>query len=219
MILMVGLVTFVLHAGVGSTTTDNGSAQVRMEVDPTVLPAVQELGQSAPEKPFDTTEATPEAEPEEALATEQAAKPEVEQTQQAPVTIPEPAEKTATPTKPTPEPVIKEAPQGVGSVQAIAIDSTDSNFTLTVTCDRPVGDTTYMNLDNPKRLVIDLREPLKLRTKNVVRVSSGAVKHVVVGSHPDRLRLVIHFQIAPKGRIEPTFERSGDTLVVTGVMP
>ena len=224
LLLLVGL---ALAALPGGSLADDGGDQVRMAVDPTVLPLVGPDGEIPA-----AAEGAPAAEPASA---EPASAPEpspVPESAQAPESAPEPASAPApkpapapaAAPKPMPEPAPAAAavpvPAGkAGAITAVALKSEADGFVLTITADRPVGDTSYLNLENPRRLVVDLRQPWVLRTRNVVRADSGAVRHVVAGEHPDRLRFVVHFRKAPAGKIDPEFTRSGNTLTVRVAMP
>lgn len=205
MIVVVGLVIFILHAGIG-VTRDQDNGQVRMTVDPTVLPVVLPDGSESPASSAtldpDTANATEVAEDTEPPAT-----PAPEETPQAQAP---PAPESTPETKPA-------SPTGAnaGTVQSVTLENTATGFTITVTANAPIGDTSYMNLSGPHRLVVDLRENKTSKAKNVVRVADGPVKHVVVGEHPDRLRLVVHFRTPPATRLTPQFTRTGNTLKIT----
>lgn len=204
-VLLAGLAVFVLRAGIGFTNSHSDVGTIRMEVDHTVLPLITADGtEPAVVAPEQAAEATPKAD----------VPPLVEESKAE-----APKEQTAAKPEPAPEAKPSTTSPAVGAIKGIALDSTDLTFTVTVTCNRPVGDTTYMNLKNPRRLVIDLREPWVLQAKNVIRSASGSVKHIVVGKHPDRMRLVVHFRTPPKGRLAPKFVRKGNTLIVTSSLP
>lgn len=204
MIVVAGLVVFILHTGVG-VTRDEDTGQIRMTVDPTVLPVVLPDGNESP-----TTSAAPD--PGTTNGTEVAEDPE-------PVATPAPKE-TQAKTPPAPKSAREAKPASpqkakAGTVQSISLENTATGFTITVTADTPIGDTSYMNLSAPHRLVVDLRENRTSKAKNVIRIADGPVKHVVVGEHPDRLRLVIHFRTPPAARLTPQFTRTDNTLKIT----
>jgi len=206
MIIVVGLAVFVLHTGIG-VTRDEDHSQLRMAVDPTVIPVVLPDGTETP--------IAESVEPEAPLQEE--AKAETP----APAAPEQPVAEPASAPKPAPKPAAKTASKstGKGTVRAISLNETATGFTVTILADRPIGDTSYMNLSGPRRLVIDLREGWKLNAKNVVRGKDGAVKHIVIGNHPDRLRLVVHFTTPPAGKLNPEFERTGNSLKVTIPLP
>lgn len=226
-VLLAGLMGFILHAGQGRTGAGVDANGVRMSVDPTVLPPITteetaSAQQSAAETEenqemaasSDSAEKPESAEPTAASEVEET--PKAESAQQA-----EAAPKAEAPSESRPNPPARPSATSpaAGAIRNVTLESSDKAFVITVTCSRPVGDTTYMNLNNPKRLVIDLRQPWVLQAKNVVRVPEGAVKHLVIGKHPDRTRLVVHFRTPPKGRLSPQFVRTGNTLVVTTPLP
>ena len=220
LLLLVGLAVAVLPGG---ALADDGAAQVRMAVDPTVLPLVGPDGEQAPAESAPPAETAaepapaPGSEPESAKAAEPAPASAAESAP-SPAPAPKPTPKPA----PAPEPEAKPAPVPAGksgAITAVALKSDADGFVLTITADRPLGDTSYLNLAYPRRLVIDLRQPWTLRTRNVIRAQGGAVRHVVAGEHPDRLRFVVHFRKVPGGKIDPEFTRSGNTLTVRVAMP
>lgn len=221
------LVVLALLGGVvvGVTSTRDAAAEkrspayeVRMEVDPTVLPPVEnpEATSAAPlEEESVSVEPLEETEPgESAPATvvphgpaEDAEEPPAAEV--VPLSKPDPIVEAASEADSKPE------PQGKGVVEKVTLKSTDRQFVITVFCDRPVGDISYMNLSNPRRFVLDLRQEWVHKARSVVRTSRGKVKYVVTGSHPDRFRLVAHFRTPPKNRLTPRIERKGNRLVVT----
>ena len=217
---LVSTMSASLGAARGGETREDVRNEVRMDVDFTVLPVVLPDGSEAPPSMDPAAIDGESTLPSESAAPQQAA---VESPQPAPESVPEPAPAPAPDPVPEPQPAPEPAPSpvakaGPGTVKGISLGESAGGFTITVRADKGVGDTSYMNLDNPRRLVIDLRGGWKLATRNVVR-STGAVKHIVIGEHPDRLRLVIHFNSVPKKPVVPSFSRTGTTLKVKVVLP
>lgn len=73
----------------------------------------------------------------------------------------------------------------------------------------------WFTLSSPPRFVIDLPGSWGLKGDNVHRPDGGPIKHVVAGSHPDKLRFVIHLREdvpMPEGR--PVFVHDEDELFV-----
>ncbi len=242
LLIAMGVLSFVLYAKTGITAPNQSNHEIRMAVDPTVLPPIPLPAED--DLPIDSMLTPAPAEPEiELPETEKQtplpkppAKANKEETPPAtPMAEMKPEPKVETPAQPKPKTTPKPTPQaeqkptvtsspapvhtGQPAVTKVTIDSTNKKFVMTVYCNRPVGDTTYMNLSNPKRLVVDLREPWELKARNVLRVNKGAIKHVVAGAHPDRLRLVIHFRTPFKGNLSPKFVRTGNKLIVSAVLP
>ncbi|WP_319469209.1 AMIN domain-containing protein [uncultured Pseudodesulfovibrio sp.] len=223
MAVVVVMMSWTLHTGT-AVSKDAPVNEVRMAVDPTVLPPVRppmddelisEPDASAPEAESETPDDDVVVVVEEEGA-EGGKEVPVEQAEEKPAPKVEEEAAPKPVAKPEPAPVAK---GGAGTVRNMSLDSTDTGFTLVLACDRPVGDTSYMNLTGPRRLVIDLREKWKPGKRNVLRAQSGMVKHVVIGEHPDRLRFVIHFRTPPKGMLTPQFSRSGNSLTVMVSQP
>jgi len=223
MAVVVVVLNWTLHTGT-AVSKDAPVNEVRMAVDPTVLPPVRppmddeltsDPAASAAEAESESLDAdVVEVVEEDATEADMEVPAEQPEKKSAPKVEEEAAPKPVA--KPKPAPVAK---GGVGTIRNMSLDSMDAGFTLVLACDRPVGDTSYMNLTGPRRLVIDLREKWKPGKQNVLRAMSGMVKHVVIGEHPDRLRFVIHFRTPPKGRLTPQFSRSGNSLTVTVSQP
>lgn len=177
--------------------------ELRMSVDFTILPMVLPDGTETPAQSAEN---------------QGLGEPEV-------ITLPEEPQAVATPdqkpikpqpevTEPTPPVVKEQTPQTPGKVKSVAVKETDTGFTITIQTDRPVADTSYINLTTPRRLVFDLIGSWKYHNANVIRLD-GSVKYVVVGEHPDRLRLVIHFRTPPANAIKPTVNTTDTTLTAT----
>jgi len=209
-IVAAGLAAFALHGGMGRTSDRKAeSGQVRMAVDPTVIPS---------DMPFETSP-DPVASPAEIPAGAQA---------EIPAESPAPAPEAASPqsgaaetpplaTLPPAAPDAPEPPPAGGTITAASLESTSGGFVLTVTGDRPIGPVAHLTLASPPRLVLDLTGPWTLKAPNVLREESGPVRHVVIGAHPDKLRFVVHLRDdSVLGRLgDPVSARDGGTLRVT----
>ncbi|WP_243544307.1 AMIN domain-containing protein [Pseudodesulfovibrio tunisiensis] len=132
-----------------------------------------------------------------------------------------PAVKSDQPAKPASAPTAvpslkvaeKPAPMpGIGVVTDVSLTSGNNGFVLKIVTDREIGDVSYFTLSGPARFVFDLRGKWTLRHRNVLRRNAGPVRHVVAGEHPDRLRFVVHLRTAPKARIKPEIENTGNSL-------
>jgi hypothetical protein len=227
----VGFLVSTMYASLGATrggeAGDDVRNEVRMEVDFTVLPVVLPDGsETVPPMDPDAIDGESTLPPESAVPQQAVMEPPKPAPVPEPSPTPAPAPASSPAPSPAPEPAPAPAPEpapasapapvaktGPGTIRSVSLDESADGFTITVRADREVGDTSYMNLDNPRRLVIDLRAGWKLATRNVVR-SKGVVKHIVIGEHPDRLRMVVHFNTAPKDRLTPSFSRTGTALEI-----
>ncbi|MGE4421706.1 MAG: AMIN domain-containing protein [Pseudodesulfovibrio sp.] len=228
---MAGFIVVVLSARPGPAQDQAPNAmrnEVRMDVDFTVLPKVLPDGSEAP--------ASSAASPESPMSGEETLPPDTniqdtgdaapDQTAapaaQAPAAKAEPAPEPAPAPKTTPAeeagvPAI--TPEtGTGVIRSVTLDETAQGFSLKIVADRPVGRTAFMNLNNPRRLVVDILGKWSHRGGNVLR-SEGEVKHVVMGEHPDRFRMVVHFRTPPKKALMPEIRTAGDELHVLVALP
>jgi hypothetical protein len=218
---MVGLVAVALSAR-PAPAQDKAPAgvrnEVRMDVDFTVLPTVLPDGSEAP--------ASSAAPPEEPLSPEPDLPGAAGTATPAPAEEPAPAVAPAAQAPQAPEsapagraevPAITPV-KGPGAIRSVALDETARGFAIKVVADRPVGRAEFMNLDNPRRLVVDILGKWSHRGGNVLR-SEGAVKHLVMGEHPDRFRMVVHFRTPPKKALAPEIRKAGNELHVLVALP
>ncbi|MEZ7197089.1 AMIN domain-containing protein [Pseudodesulfovibrio karagichevae] len=228
---MAGLMAVALSArpARAQDQAPNGTRnEVRMDVDFTVLPKVLPDGSEAPassaassmpgEEPLppepdlpDATDAAPAQEPAPAQAQAQAPAAKATPAPE-PAPVPEPA-----PAEGAEVPAITPA-EGTGVIRSVTLDETAQGFSLKIVADRPVGRTAFMNLNNPRRLVVDILGKWSHRGGNVLR-SEGEVKHVVMGEHPDHFRMVVHFRTPPKKALKPEIRTAGDELHVLVSLP
>lgn len=188
-------------------------SQVRMSVDFTVLPVVLPDGSEAP--------AMPAANPDQGAGTSpdtpasEIPAPEIPAREAAASETPAPEANGAPEAVETPAP----PPAGPGQILSVDLEETGSGIKLVIATDREVEDNSYFNLDNPRRLVVDLPGKWTRKGGNVIRSEGPAVQHVVMGEHPDRFRLVVHFRTPPEGDLEPTFTRTENELFVAVPLP
>ncbi|WP_207260940.1 AMIN domain-containing protein [Desulfovibrio sp. Huiquan2017] len=207
---MAGLAVAVLSIR-PATAEETVRHEVRMDVDFTVLPIVLPDGTEAP---AESTADQPEAAtaPEQPTSADQATAPAPESP--ADTAGPEPAAEAANTAEiPAMAPVA-----GAGTIRSVVLDETAQGFSIQVVADRAVGQTAVIRLENPRRLVVDILGPWRYRGVNVLR-SEGAVKHLVLGEHPDHFRMVVHFRTPPKKPVMPDIKKAGDELHVLVPLP
>ncbi len=132
------------------------------------------------------------------------------------------AEPAKTPAKPAPEPQAR--PQAKPQAEAPKIEPAvvlgivpapgKDEFVLTIRTSRKVERYRSMNLDNPKKLAIDLmgKWTHKLKAQDL---NAGFVRRLDVGDHPDFLRLVLVFDDRTKTTpIRATFSNGPEGLTV-----
>jgi len=202
-----GFVVAPLCAG-PARAQDRAGHQVRMDVDFTVLPRVLPDGSEAPVPP-----AVPSGETDTAQA--DAAKTDGRDAaeQQPAQESPAPAEQVEQAEVPA-----IDSPKGTGVIRSVTLDETAQGFAIKVIADRAVGQAEVMTLDAPARLVVDIPGRWTHKGDNVIR-SEGAVKHLIMGLHPDRFRMVVHFRTPPAKTLRPDVQRAGDQLRVLVALP
>jgi len=208
------LIVFTIPGPEAGAAKDVASYELRMAVDSTVLPLVENPDVPLEEENVSVEPLSSESKEESAPVTVIPHQSEKKSTSPAVVVTPKPTPKAAPKVEAKPAPRSKAVASGKGEVRKVTLESTNKRFVITVYCDRPVGDTSYLNLSDPKRFVLDLRQPWVHNARNVIRSSKGQVKHVITGNHSDRFRLVVHFRTPPKGRLVPRIFRDGNKLVV-----
>ncbi|MBI5520187.1 MAG: hypothetical protein HY916_09010 [Desulfovibrio sp.] len=105
-------------------------------------------------------------------------------------------------------------------VGEIGVEFQTERIILRATTNAEVERVTWFNVSSPsepRKLAIDLRGPWRKKGPAVVRFDTGPVKAVVVGEHPDRLRLAVEFRdgaVAPS--LDPVLEKgpAGVSLVI-----
>ena len=151
--------------------------------------------------------------------------PKVEQKPAAkPAPKPEPAP------KPTPKPVVKPVPKVdplalvmppvpvphapmalpeaghfVGDVE---VEFQSDRVILRIATNGQAEQVTSFNVRQPRKLAVDLHGQWGKKGPPVVRFATGPVKNVVVGEHPDRLRLSLEFR---EGAVEPDMQPKVET--------
>ncbi|WP_320173326.1 hypothetical protein [Maridesulfovibrio sp.] len=82
----------------------------------------------------------------------------------------------------------------VGMLDNLEFTHTETEFLARLQTSLEVGRVTYFWLDKPSKLVVDLRGKWRYSVPRVTDFVSGFVGQVVLGRHPDRLRLVFNFR-------------------------
>jgi hypothetical protein len=81
----------------------------------------------------------------------------------------------------------------------------------------PVERVTTFGVPAPRKLAVDLRGPWRKKGGSVLRYDTGPVKSIVVGEHPDRLRLSVEFRegaVAPDMQPKVEIGQTGVTVTI-----
>lgn len=174
-------------------------------------PAMDEKKAAPAPKPAKPEALKPEPAPAKAESVKPTAKPKAakaEAPKDAPAPKPEPKPKPVpkidplaleTPPAPAPhEPLA--LPEGGNFVGDLEMEFESDHVILRVATNGPVEQVTFFGVKAPRKLAVDLRGPWRKKGPSVLRFGTGPVKNVVVGEHPDRLRLAVEFR---EGAVDP----------------
>ncbi|WP_031482734.1 AMIN domain-containing protein [Maridesulfovibrio frigidus] len=109
---------------------------------------------------------------------------------------------------------------GAGRLTEVMFTETPDKFLAQLRTTKNVERVTFFWLPKPTRLIVDLRGKWKNSASSLYRFSDSFMSHVVVGMHPDRLRVVFEFtdSKAPMGT-RPELVRTPEGLDVVVVSP
>lgn len=169
--------------------------------------------------------AKPEPAPKPSTAPKPAAAPAPKPAPKpAPVPMPTPKPKPtpridllALETPPAPAPheptLLPESGHYAGDVE---VEFKSDQVILHVATNGPVERVTSFGVKVPRKLALDLHGTWRKKGPPVVRFSTGPVKNVVAGEHPDRLRLAMEFREgAVEPDMQPTIEKAPKGVTVT----
>ena len=130
------------------------------------------------------------------------------------------ATNTAAKAASTPAPAAKPAPAAIvataGTAGKLDFTISDKQIVIFIPTDTVVTDTRYINLDDPRRLAVDLMGAWTYNGAMVYRFDKGAAEKGVMGKHDDFLRVVLYLTEAPvAAEIVPSFQLVEGGLRVT----
>lgn len=125
-------------------------------------------------------------------------------------------------TEEVPEEVTPPAPPVVERATKILDIKTyekEGKTVIELTGNAPVGDYNAFTLDEPKRVVLDIRDVGNLIPTNVIEVNLGIVKTVRLGQHPDKLRVAVDIKEEAKPSYEVKKEENKIYLIIAEGIP
>ncbi|MBI9111731.1 AMIN domain-containing protein [Maridesulfovibrio ferrireducens] len=102
-----------------------------------------------------------------------------------------------------------------GTLSNVKLDCSSDSLTLKISLSQPSDRITWFNLNDPKKLIVDIRGHWKNYAKSIYRLKDCAVDKVVLGENSDRFRLV--FYINKKDlpvRIRPEIKKLSDGIEI-----
>ncbi len=100
-----------------------------------------------------------------------------------------------------------------GALKDIIFEDTGDGFKVDIRTDGPIDDYRPACLLSPSRMVIDLVGNWKNPGKTVYETGNGVLEKIIVGEHPDKLRIVMHLQ--GNKRLDPIISKSENGLILT----
>lgn len=101
---------------------------------------------------------------------------------------------------------------GIRMLQAAGAGEPSSGATLLAELSQKADRTTWFYLPESGRLIIDIHGRRTTVGPPVYRFETGPVKHVVIGEHPDRLRLAVVLRAPLPHSVKPTLKPVADGL-------
>ncbi|SDK59283.1 AMIN domain-containing protein [Maridesulfovibrio ferrireducens] len=127
----------------------------------------------------------------------------------AAIAVTEVAQKDVAPKKSKVEKVV------AGTLSRVKLDCSSDSLTLKISLSQPSDRITWFNLNDPKKLIVDIRGHWKNYAKSIYRLKDCAVEKIVLGENSDRFRLV--FYINKKDlplRIRPAIKKLSDGIEI-----
>jgi hypothetical protein len=102
-----------------------------------------------------------------------------------------------------------------GRVVDVTVQDTPGEFVLTITTDGPVERVTSFYAKDPARLAVDIWGGWQSSVPGVIAVGGPLIERIRIGSHPDKLRLVVDYRDKESaGFSEPVVEKKDTGVVV-----
>ena len=151
----------------------------------------------------------------------EAPKVEVPKAKAPPVAVAKPAPEPKPALAPKPKPILKVDPLALETPPASAphepialpedghfvgdvqVEFKSDHIILRAASNGPVERVTHFGVKAPRKLALDLHGAWRKKGPFVLRFETGPVKNIVVGEHPDRLRLALEFR---EGAVEPDLQ-------------
>ncbi len=126
-----------------------------------------------------------------------------------------PAPPAMEPAPSAPEQAAPEQPALKQATKIVKIDSSKDgkNTVIKIQADGALGNFNSFELDSPARIVVDIWGVDSALGKDLLKLKSGHIKDVRIGSHPDKARLVFD---AAKAKLPPhSIVKENDTITIT----
>ncbi len=130
----------------------------------------------------------------------------------------EPAPVKPEPPEKKPEPVVskEQTKSSVRQLKGIEPKYSDGEFKMTIRADEPVREYKVITLNDPPRVVINLKGKWKNKTKDEFNIEGGIIRRIRIGEHADGANpyLSIVMDAEPDISLKPKFEESSEGLIL-----
>ncbi|WP_432734696.1 AMIN domain-containing protein [Maridesulfovibrio sp. FT414] len=152
----------------------------------------------------------------EVSATAEAQAPvEVATTAEAPAPAKTAPVETAKKVASKPAPAKKSVASAGGIVGPLDVRCAAGEISLRLPLTAPAGRVKWFNLDNPRRLVVDLLGKWDCKGPSLYKLKDCGVEKIVIGEHPDKLRLVLYFgNTGIPGRLSSEVKKNKKELLI-----
>jgi len=126
------------------------------------------------------------------------------------------AAKPEPPPEKKPEPAASKEQTFVRLLKGIEPKYSDGELKMTIRADSPISEYKVINLDNPRRIVVNLKGKWKSKVKNELNIESGIIRRIRIGEHSDKSDpyLSIVMDAEPDVSLKPKFEESSEGLIL-----
>ncbi|GFK95774.1 hypothetical protein NNJEOMEG_03642 [Fundidesulfovibrio magnetotacticus] len=81
-----------------------------------------------------------------------------------------------------------------GVIKSVKFEPGDGRFAFTAQTTAPTDKVTYLYLENPRRLAVNLAGAWRYTASRTAEFAQGPIARAAVGEHPDYVRITLHFR-------------------------
>lgn len=111
--------------------------------------------------------------------------------------------------------VVGKQSSGPGSVGVLITKSSADRLSVQVPMSAASGKITWLNLDSPRRLVVDVRGKWENDGKSLYRLKNGPVEKIIAGLHADKIRFVFYIKKkSVPAKVAPEVSRTSSGITI-----
>jgi hypothetical protein len=98
----------------------------------------------------------------------------------------------------------------------VSVEYQEQSVIVRIATSKPVEHLSWFNQAEPRKLAADFHGEWRKKGGHVLRFDTGPLKNIIVGQHPDRMRLAVEFRDgAVKPDLEPKLETTPEGVTLT----